>query len=482
MNHFQLFRSRWGRTIRWVLIFSFATLWAQSSIPLFSVTARPNLATAVNPSALREAYMRVDWQAFTSVTNPEQVTQLLSLNLFDDSRYLAERVKLNWLGPHRFDWIGQIGNDDVILAVRDGHMVGTVQKGRQLFEIRSVDGITHLVTEINQEYFNEMDLAEPIQEAQSQDIPMAPVPVNAPLTLIDVMVFYNQGVMTKNPNMEAYLGSLIALSNRSYERSGIPQEIRLVYHALATKCNSSDANSCNNSDPDVVAARKKYGADITGFIFDGTASYCGVSNGNCCMTAIYSCALSNKSFPHEFGHNMGAGHDVAQGGTSGYAHGFLNTTKKWRTIMAYPCSGVSGGCPRIDHFSSPLIMYNGDPTGTEASEDNARRMRERMVAVAAREPTMVAVNLQRRVILDPKANFSLSRISDRSLTLYVNREENLIISSFSLKGNGRELAHKNFSSGEHLVTWESGDLTPGIHILQIRGKSGQRIYKILVMK
>ena len=466
------------------------SLFAQA--PLFKEVPAPasQRESAENPFAKRENYVNIDWKNLgLNTRTPEGIPSILNLNLFGDAQYFAERVKMNWVGPGKFDWIGQIGEDDVILAVRDGNMVGSIQKGEHVFEIRSIDGVTHQITESNQQLFSQMDLSianDLIPESGEEDKIAAKMPArippaaNGPKTIIDVMVYYNQGVASKNPNMEAYLASLIALSNRSYERSLVPQEIRLVYHAPADKCNSANANTCNNTDPDVVAARKKYGADITGFIYDGSASYCGVSNGNCCMTAIYSCALSNKSFPHEFGHNMGAGHDIAQNNTPGISHGWIDPGKKWRTIMAYPCSG--GNCPRIDNFSNPQVQNNGVATGDAGTADNARTMRERMASVAARQPTQLPVGINGRTIVDPPAAFFIARLTNGSLDLKVNRAENLEVNLLSLTGKKTRLAKGTYPAGTHTITWNAGTLRPGVHVLHIRGARTQKIQMLTIMR
>jgi hypothetical protein len=61
-----------------------------------------------------------------------------------------------------------------------------------------------------------------------------------------------------------------------------------------------------------------------------------------------------------------------------YAHGHVNGTK-WRDIMSYKDS--CGGCPRIPYWSNPRIVYEGDATGTDAS-DNARVILEQAERVS----------------------------------------------------------------------------------------------------
>ena len=61
-----------------------------------------------------------------------------------------------------------------------------------------------------------------------------------------------------------------------------------------------------------------------------------------------------------------------------YAHGYINGTK-WRDMMSY--QEGCGGCPRIPYWSNPRIKYQGEPTGTAAS-DTARVILEQADRVA----------------------------------------------------------------------------------------------------
>jgi hypothetical protein len=77
----------------------------------------------------------------------------------------------------------------------------------------------------------------------------------------------------------------------------------------------------------------------------------------------WDCATGNFSFGHELGHLMGSHHDwntTAEIGCFTYSKGYQAPNRSFRTIMAYDCPG---GCPRINHWSNPDILYNGQPTG-----------------------------------------------------------------------------------------------------------------------
>jgi hypothetical protein len=62
-----------------------------------------------------------------------------------------------------------------------------------------------------------------------------------------------------------------------------------------------------------------------------------------------------------------------------YGHGYVNGTK-WRDIMSYKES--CGGCRRVPIWSSPLVMFEGEPAGTP-DQDNARVIAEEAPRVAA---------------------------------------------------------------------------------------------------
>jgi len=90
-------------------------------------------------------------------------------------------------------------------------------------------------------------------------------------------------------------------------------------------------------------------------------------------------SISNLTFPHELGHNMGCCHAPGDGGgcngtsdayyTYSVGHRFTGVSgNNYRTVMAYNPG------TRIPYFSSPLVDFDGVATGT-ADRDNARSIR-----------------------------------------------------------------------------------------------------------
>jgi hypothetical protein len=96
-----------------------------------------------------------------------------------------------------------------------------------------------------------------------------------------------------------------------------------------------------------------------------------------CSTGIYG-------FGHELGHLVGMRHDPYVDSTPGYNHGYVNKGL-WRTMMAYEKQCTDSGllCAPVMYFSNPSVNYLFIATGTAATHDNARVLRERAATVAA---------------------------------------------------------------------------------------------------
>jgi hypothetical protein len=224
--------------------------------------------------------------------------------------------------------------------------------------------------------------------------------------LIDIMIVWT-------PSAEAAAGGTAAMlnlaqasidtANAAYLNSGIAQRLRLVHRQQVTytersNCPGATAFDCALDDltgsgdgymEEVHTLRDAHGADLVALFINDNA-FCGVAwlpsipapDAGFSITA-YNCAVGNKSFAHEVGHNMGAHHDSANADSAGpkpFNRGYVSPQRNWRTIMAYP--GACAGCTRLNHFSNPKLTYNGLAMGTAGSANNVHVLNTTAKAIA----------------------------------------------------------------------------------------------------
>ncbi|MBM4297687.1 MAG: hypothetical protein FJ143_08105, partial [Deltaproteobacteria bacterium] len=133
----------------------------------------------------------------------------------------------------------------------------------------------------------------------------------------------------------------------------------------------------------VASLRNTHGADMVSLIVSNGGGYCGIAwvqrnpgagFANYAFQVTARGCLSNQTFAHEHGHNLGMEHDPANSGVTpagaSYDWSFgHNVAGSFRTVMSYSCPSP---CPRVLHYSNPDILYNGQPTGIANQRDNAQ--------------------------------------------------------------------------------------------------------------
>jgi hypothetical protein len=244
---------------------------------------------------------------------------------------------------------------------------------------------------------------------------------------MDVMVVYTPAARTANSGtaqMHANIDTQIALTNTIYANSNVVQRLRLVYRG---ETNYTEVNmdtdlprvttSGDGHMDDVPLLRDLYKADFVS-LWGVYNDYCGLGwlmateNASFAslgynVTASPSCTgAGSYTFAHELGHNMGLRHDnymdsaattvtPEAGGAAvsvGYAHGYIDLTNRFRTVMSYNDQCVASGfnCSRIPHFSNPSISYNNSGfygSAVLATTGNASNAHERQALNDTRETT-----------------------------------------------------------------------------------------------
>lgn len=206
---------------------------------------------------------------------------------------------------------------------------------------------------------------------------------------IRVLVLYTQNAKDSVSNIKNTILTAIALTNQSFVNSQINYQIELVYAGQTNYTESGDIDTDllrfkNTGDgymDEVHTLRNKYSADVCVLLnyyigYCGVAAYIGATAANAFCVVNSLCDVSYYSFAHEIGHLLGCRHDPFHDSATtpfAYGHGYVHPSNTWRTIMAYG----SESCSRLLYWSNPNVLYNGTPTGTVATQNNARVWNER---------------------------------------------------------------------------------------------------------
>ncbi len=231
-------------------------------------------------------------------------------------------------------------------------------------------------------------------------------------TIIDVMVAYTaaaRAAVGGTAAMASQINLAVAQTNLAYTTSGVKQQLRLVlaYEVAYAETGNmgTDLTVLRNVGggplDDVHLQRDAYGADVVSLWVEDGGGSCGIGNVMSTVAASFArsafnvvargCAVGNYSFAHELGHNMGLRHDpFVDTSTSPYpyAHGYVDTVNKFRTIMAYndACVAKSISCVRVPQFSSATIPYRDWPSGDSTLSNAALALNNTRATLSAFRP------------------------------------------------------------------------------------------------
>jgi peptidyl-Asp metalloendopeptidase len=375
----------------------------QAPGPLFVASSPRTPQSGPRERALRATVKR----SRTVAINPQvwtgrrdEVPGTLLLNLFDDVSLVAE---LDRIDPARsgFTWAGHVPGrplSSVTITTVDGVMAGSIIMPGAVYSIRSLGG-AYDVSEIDQSQFPPDAEPRTVSRPQGAAARRAAAEVvssadTAPV--IDVMVLYTAAAVSAAGGQAALLSRInlgIGETNTSYTNSNIAHRVRLVHTQQVAYAEHSDLTldleAVSNFDGasfvptplgDTAALlRDIRGADVVVLVTAPPSPlYCGIAwlmeeaipewEPYAFNVVYQGCLTPNTSIAHEIGHNMGARHDwYVDNGTAPhtYAHGFVNTAARWRTVMAYnnQCSVQSFSCTRLLYWSNPDVLYGGAAMG-----------------------------------------------------------------------------------------------------------------------
>jgi hypothetical protein len=372
----------------------------------------------------------------------------LRFNFFDDAPMLVTLTSATPIAVGDKTGVAYSGHvpgipfSSVTLVELNGVLAANVRALSQQYQLRYRDDTGYEVREIDASVFRDHDVPSRHQafnkketlrqqhDANYQRGIVAPAQKaarkNSPTTAlddgstIDAMVIYTPQALAAaggEAGMQSRIALVAAENNTSYQNSNVTQRVRIVYSGLVNFDDSGNISqdltklraTADGVMDEVHPLRDAYGADMVSLWVANAGNLCGIGYLMSTESAGFapsafnvvalSCATGNLTFGHELGHNMGLRHDVfVDTGTNtltpegslvavsgvNYAHGYIDTANRFRTIMAYTdgCTAAGTTCPKIKNFSNPDVMSNGAVTGVAATANNARALNDTRETVA----------------------------------------------------------------------------------------------------
>jgi len=299
--------------------------------------------------------------------------------------------------------------DILNVAVSDGVMMGSLSYGGKVYKFNpSGNGDTLIVetTEVTESTPPAMSSGSEggeSLEGGSDDVAAGGTDDGS---VINVIVAYTQEFVDEvggAGNVAAYMATMEQETNLSFSLSGVNTAVDIVHNYQTSYSDSTnyrkDADFFMNglgAGQQLRAMRDDNLADIM-IVMTGNMGYdsCGYSAGfnvqgdgenpnghNALALVREGCGTGYYGMAHQLGFIFGAdlnqGNPNMNGGGVAHAHGYCGGG--FRTIMAYNCTGSTGG-KRLPFWSNPNKDFNGSPTG-DAGANNVQVLNDRALEVA----------------------------------------------------------------------------------------------------
>ena len=305
------------------------------------------------------------------------------------------------------------------IEAREGNVISTYPFTANSFDFL-VDSDDDDVSDVNENLFN----------TDPNDF------FSQPGTLvIDVMALYTPAVAAKyNDEPVTRILHELEWGNQAFRNSNINARFRLVkaqsinYEGLDSRVAISVVADQSGVFEGIDAVRQDAGADLLVLYIEddpgddscGIGDLAGVDlNGDMAFTrrsqivSVVAAGCRSSTLTHEFGHNLGLGHDAREEsnkGAFGWSRGH-GVDGSFVTTMAYQ-SGYSYFGPDIQYFSNPDISCQGQPCGVDRSDlslgaDAALSIRTTMYQIAELTPEVKERDLDGDGFLDQADNCPL---------------------------------------------------------------------------
>ncbi len=392
---------------------------ALPAVTLFAPTAvlEADRSAHLHATDRRVRFVQPDVDALRNAMRFEAIDATIDFNLFDDARFTARRTHFRSLAPGRFIWKGDIEGFEggrAVVAMRDDAFAAEVRiPNVGTYEMHSTSAGDYVIRHLDFLAFEPCATThEHAWVGEAEEAPQQPEAVargGVTPTEIDLLVGYTddlRAALGSQASVESNIDLMIETTNDAFVDSGVPMVYRLVlaeeYDFVEVNSASSTLSSWRLVDgqaDEVFADRNAVGADICALLVTNFNA-CGIARlmttpsvgfaSQAFNVTQFSCAIGNRTFAHECGHNSGLSHDRDNAGGSSrpYAYGYRTPDNGWRSIMAY-APGT-----RVPYWSSPNVFVGamqplGIAPGLPGEADNAQALDDNKNIIAAFRNTVI---------------------------------------------------------------------------------------------
>jgi len=404
---------------------SIPELFNDVKISVNNITLDPiyeNYYDSLQQDSLRvSSFLEINLDAFDS--------DKMILNIFDESILLEKDYIIT--KPDGFIWSGNangwVSNSVMYVDVEEGVIKSSIIRlSDSSYQISYLGNGMNIISEIDRSKFPGWgdDVVSLSDDALSNTQPLSNssliVPTSSDPITQTILVGYTSAALALEPTIIQLIENSITDTNQSYQQSNLGIELEHVgtLEVPYVETGNYDIDLENLLNPvhvdfiNLHEERDNLDADIV-VLYTADATFCGAApttkagDRSTAFAIAHSAIFCTENFvlAHEIGHLQGASHSpeiiatesnprplctptlISDCRTS-YAHGnfFVNATditNSWATIMSYNCTDPanpsnppSSDCPTVQYWSSPLLFYQGEPTGDATERDNARILSE----------------------------------------------------------------------------------------------------------
>ena len=368
---------------------------AQVPLDLFRGAARP---TTPGPNGTAAYFVDVDTGVLSQ--GPSQ----LWLAIPGAPDMVVEQDGFERRGSGGAVWRGKVQSEpdsSVVLTLHRGLLAGLVQRGEDTYAIQPARGGQTILEKLDPASFPPEwghDGVGPDKVPPAGDTGGAPQGDSTPpatsgdsanqILLMSVYTPQARSSAGGTAQMETRIQAAVDQANTGFINSNMIARFVLVHTAEVAYNDTGNMESdlyWVTGDSGVASLRNTHHADMVSLIVKNGGGYCGIAwvqrnpgsdFANYAFQVSDLDCLTNHTFAHEHGHNMGFEHNPenssATSSSASYPWSFAHYVNgSFRTIMSYsnPCTS---GCSRALAFSNPDITVNGFPAGIPDQRDNSR--------------------------------------------------------------------------------------------------------------